>query len=271
MSAIFRILARTPPWIYFVILGLTLVVFAHVSFTYSNTSGPSVMPRDPRDIAMLVLGGLLICAAIALVFLDHSSKVIPSSPTTSTPLAKEPPDPTIPSTGVEVRTSFHGFSYEDLIRDSKELTVVLNDGRSWIPAHRELLRTRLATAGVVTRVCLLHPASPYLTLLVHKNGKDLAVQVKEIRGSVSILNSEAPAWADFEVRGHDRPSPYCLYLTEKLAVVTPYFFFEAGSLPMLLIAGDSALYGEYRTDARKLLAEARPILPEPITSAKTDA
>jgi len=160
---------------------------------------------------------------------------------------------------VEIRPSFHNFDYRDIILKSKQLTVILNDGRSWVPAHRELLRDRLAIQGRETRFCFIHPASPYLPLLIQKSGKSEVRQLEEMLGSFDILTEIAPKLADCEIRAHSRPTPYCLYLTEEIAIVTPYIYFEAGSLPLLSFVSDTELYSVYREDARKLLKEA--VLP----------
>ena len=211
-----------------------------------------------------LLGGLAACllgliqirlhlhqtreARLRIRELEEKLKTRPA-PAVATPEAK----------GVEFADSFLGFSYRDLILDSRELTVALNDGRNWIYGNRELLRDRLATRGRITRICLIHPESDYLPLLIRKNGKTMNVQLEEIVGSLRILREIAPPWADLEIRGHSRATPYCLYLTEHQAVVDPYFFFEAGSLPMITCCSGTDLYRAYADDARKLFKEAVPI------------
>jgi len=170
--------------------------------------------------------------------------------------------PTLVAAGLketDVRSSFHGYDYTELIQSSERLTVILNDGRSWIDSNRELLRERLSTRGRVTRFCLVAPDSPYLDLLVKKNGKARAAQVDELRRSVSVIREIAPEWSDLEVLGHSRPTPYCMYLTEAVAIVDPYFYFEAGALPMMIFRSGTPLYAAYSEDARKLLKESKAL------------
>ena len=169
--------------------------------------------------------------------------------------------------GINVRSTFHGFDYRALILDSERLTVILNDGRSWVDTNRELLRQRLSKQGRSTRFCFVGPNSPYLDLLIKKNGKARSSQIDELRRSVSVISEITSDLSDVEILGHDRPSPYCMFLSEAQAVVHPYYFLEAGTLPVLSVPAGTDLYSAYSEDARKLLKEsykiARDDFPSP--------
>ena len=158
--------------------------------------------------------------------------------------------------GVTFQTSFHGFSYQELILESWELTVILNDGRSWVDSNREFLQTRFSDPRKKTRFCFIHPESPYIDILIQKNGKRKSSQIDEIRRSVKIISQNKSTPHDIEIAFHKKPTPYCLFLTEKIAIVHPYLFFEAGGLPMYTFANGTPLYAIYRDDAQKLLKEA---------------
>jgi hypothetical protein len=155
-----------------------------------------------------------------------------------------------------VHPTFHGFNYRGLIEGARELTIVLNDGRSLIDSNREYIKHRLSTQGKVTRFCFVSPVSDYLGLLIAKNGKARATQCEEIHRSLNIITENAPPWADVKVFAHCRATPYAIVLTEDIAIVHPYYFFEAGSLPMFIFGKDSELYESYRTDVHRLLSEA---------------
>jgi hypothetical protein len=162
---------------------------------------------------------------------------------------------TAPPREISVRSSFLGYSYREIVEHSSDLIVVVNDGRSFIDTNRELFRDRLASKAKSTRICFVHPKSPYLELLLRKNGKIWEVQIEEIGRSLGVLSENCPPGAHLEIKGHMRPSPYSLVLTEDLALVTPYLFFEAGSLPMLIVSRGTELYEQYRNDALWLLKE----------------
>jgi hypothetical protein len=163
--------------------------------------------------------------------------------------------------GFEKAASFTGYDYTKVILDSQDLLVVLNDGRSWVSAYREALHKRAAELKRPTRVCLIHPLSPYIDLLIRKNGKTKATQVAEIEKSYRILSAQASEGAGTDVRGHMNPSPYVIFLTEGAAIVDPYLFHEAGTLPMLIFRKGDEIYETYRQDAEKLYREAKPLGP----------
>jgi hypothetical protein len=162
---------------------------------------------------------------------------------------------TSPPSEISVRSSFVGYSYREIVEHSSDLIVIVNDGRSFIDTNRELFRDRLASKAKSTRICFVHPKSPYLELLLRKNGKTREVQLEEIRRSLGVLSENSPPGAHLEIKGHMRVSPYSLVLSEDLALMTPYLFFEAGSLPMLIVGRGTELYEQYRNDALKLLKE----------------
>jgi predicted outer membrane lipoprotein len=155
-----------------------------------------------------------------------------------------------------VHSTFHGFSYREYLEGARELTIVLNDGRSLIDSNREYIKNRLSVQGKVTRFCFVSPISDYLGLLIAKNGKTRAAQCEEIHRSLNVIIESAPPWADVKVFAHCRATPYAILLTEDVAIVHPYYFFEAGSLPMFIFRKDNELYESYRTDVHRLLSEA---------------
>jgi hypothetical protein len=161
--------------------------------------------------------------------------------------------------GVAAKPSFDGFSYQQIILDSWELVVVLNDGRSWVDTNREHLKARFADPRKTTKFCFIHPDSSYVDILIQKNGKRRSAQVDEIVRSVQVIHENKLPSCDVETFLHKRPTPYCLFLTEKLAIVHPYLFFEAGALPMFTYLSDTPFYAIYREDAQKLLKESPSI------------
>ncbi|WP_448090824.1 hypothetical protein [Pseudomonas azerbaijanoccidentalis] len=155
-----------------------------------------------------------------------------------------------------VHSTFHGFNYREYLEGARDLTIVLNDGRSFIDSNREYIKSRLSVQGKMTRFCFVSPISDYLGLLIAKNGKAWTTQCEEIHRSLNIIIESAPPWADVKVFAHCRATPYAILLTEDVAIVHPYYFFEAGSLPMFIFTKDNELYESYRTDVHRLLSEA---------------
>jgi hypothetical protein len=151
------------------------------------------------------------------------------------------------------RSSFHGFSYKELMEKAFEMLIILNDGRSWIDSYRELLQFR-AKNHKKTWIILIHPRSEFLPVLIKKNGKQRTTQLDELRRSFDIINELRKISAAIDIRGHHLFNPYSLIITEDQASVMPYFYNESGDLPMLTFSntGEGSLYNRYRTDAYAL-------------------
>jgi hypothetical protein len=152
----------------------------------------------------------------------------------------------------------------DEMESAKELLVVMNDGRGWLDQNREIVHRRLENTKKVTRVVLLHPASPFLDTLIQKNGKTKATQVEEIERSYNSLKKYGGAGTGLEVRGHLGFNPYSLTLGDHYAFVSPYFFNESGALPLLKFSSsaEDGLYHHLKADAMKLFDLATPLTSE---------
>jgi hypothetical protein len=161
----------------------------------------------------------------------------------------------------EIRSSFHGFSFEHLLRDSIDLLVVMNDGRSWIDSHRELLATRIANPKLSTRVMFVHPSSPFIDVLIRKNGKSKTMQLEELQRSLQILERARQPNSNLDVRGHYCFNPYVLHISEREAVLSPYLLGESGALPLFVFVREAtdAIYLRLREDAEQTFQGAEPL------------
>lgn len=152
----------------------------------------------------------------------------------------------------------------DEMKLSRDLMVVMNDGRGWLDQNREIIYRRLRDPDKSTRVVLIHPASPFLETLVRKSGKTRTTQIEEIRRSYEALQKQAGAGGQIEVRGHFGFNGYSLIVGSLYAFVSPYFFNESGALPLLKFASSAkqGLYHELLRDATELFTLAEPLKPE---------
>lgn len=161
---------------------------------------------------------------------------------------------------VEFRTHFAGFSHDPMLQRSKEMTIVLNDGRGWVDSNRESLRKRLGTPGMQTTFIFIDPSSDFLPTLLRKNGKRHTTQLDELRRSLTVIEEATTDPANVRVYGHSLFHPYSMYLGDDHAVVMPYFITEQGQLPVLVFENDgrdSSLYGRYKADVDGLIPKSR--------------
>ena len=149
---------------------------------------------------------------------------------------------------------FAGHDYEPSM-DSKDLLLVFNDGKSWVPNHREALQRRVFGRQQKVRFLMLHPRSEFLPTLVRKAHRDIREEVQIMFRSFEFLQELKDKRPDLvEIRGHFLFNPYILHLTEEIALVHPFFLNERGELPLLQFekSVDPRLYEEYRDDAERL-------------------
>lgn len=150
------------------------------------------------------------------------------------------------------------------IQTTKDLLVVMNDGRSWVDTKRELLAQRATDLNKTTRIVLLHPESDFMHVLIRKNKKSLDVQRAEIKRSHDTLKSYKWHAGCFDLRGHHGFNPYSLILTDTYTFVSTYFFNESGQLPLFRYSrlAPNGLYHSIRDDAERLFNGAHPISDE---------
>lgn len=165
------------------------------------------------------------------------------------------------------RPSFHGFPHQQLLATSEHLLIVMNDGRSWIDGYREQLEKR-AKANKPTSIALIHPRSDFIPTLIRKNGKNRITQLDELRRSFEIILRLRSYSTSIEVRGHHLFNPYSVFINENQAVIMPYFFNEAGELPVLTFSntGSDSMYERYRDDAERLFDNSEPLKPSDFTT-----
>jgi len=164
-------------------------------------------------------------------------------------------------------TTFESYPLADLIAKAQSLTIVLNDGRGWIDSRRRAIENRIAAAGTLTRVVLLHPDSPFLNTLVKKNRKPLATQRYEICRSLETLHqiAEGHSEARLQTRGHFSFNPITAFVSEDVAVVSHYLYSEQGELPCFAYSRvDGGYYHRLKQDVDALFVAATEITPEQI-------
>jgi hypothetical protein len=176
---------------------------------------------------------------------------------------------------IEFKTTFHGYPHKETLRNSDEMLIVLNDGRSWIDTYREALKER-SEGGKRTSIVLIHPKSSFISTLIKKNGKQLSTQLDELRRSYQVISDINNATQELiDIRGHHVFNPYSLFLTEDKVTIMPYFYNESGELPLMTFANSRhlplmkfanpgahfapSLYSRFKDDAYELFNKSLPL------------
>jgi len=128
---------------------------------------------------------------------------------------------------IEVSIDGNYYDYTSLILESKNLKIVLNEGRSWVSRNLNLLRERFKNPNMETVFYLLHPDSPMLTVLARKVNSTPDDQRSKIADTIRLLNENKCPETKLRIYGHFLYNPYSLFLSEDFAIVVPYFISRA--------------------------------------------
>jgi hypothetical protein len=150
------------------------------------------------------------------------------------------------------------FDYSEMIKTSKLLYFVFNDGRTWFSNHEYDLHARAQTPGKETRIILAHPESsfiPALAIKVDQSVEELQQKIRETVRMISRIN-----WGDNSVSvfGHMLPTAYSLIMNEDQAVFVPYHIStKADRVPCFIFTAGAAdgFYGVLRRDIDNLIAK----------------
>lgn len=144
------------------------------------------------------------------------------------------------------------------MEETRQLIVVMNDGRGWLDQNKEIVLSRLRDPKKFTSVVLLHPKSEFLDVLIRKNGKSLEQQRSDIEHTYRTLRTTVRSTKRLEIRGHHGFNGYSLTMGDSYAFISPYLFNEAGALPLMKFSSLSSqgIYHQIKADAIQLIAKS---------------
>ena len=155
------------------------------------------------------------------------------------------------------------FDYSQALCDSHQLTIVLNDGRTWLSVHRDRLRKRLQDPTRETTIYLIDPRSEMVCILARKGSIEPDVLRSRIYESIELLKELVSDKSQLEVLGHSLFNPYSLVLTEHCALIVPYFVSRGGRTVPLYVyedTGGDCYYRELAKDTLGLRMDSKSLL-----------
>jgi hypothetical protein len=162
----------------------------------------------------------------------------------------------------EVRIDSSSYDYSHAITTPQRLTIVLNDGRTWISVHRERLRRRLADPNKETIIFLTHPTSLMLQVLARKGSTEPAVIASKITETIRILHEIRSPHSRLEILGHHLYNPFSVCAGDNEAILTPYFLSRgARMIPILkyVDTGSACYFRDITEDLDRLRLDAEDI------------
>ncbi len=138
------------------------------------------------------------------------------------------------------------FDFSDIVNSSRKLTIVLNDGRTWVGSNFGSLAKRLQDSMKETRFVLLHPKAPVLAVHALKVGSDTASVAGKVEETIRMLTEAAKPNGKLEIYGHQLYNTFSLFLADEVAIMTLYFNSSVRTSPPVLIFEDTGPESTYR-------------------------
>jgi hypothetical protein len=115
----------------------------------------------------------------------------------------------------ETRSDASSFDYGALLEHSPTVTIVVNDGRTWVSNNADRLRRRFKDHQKATNIILLHPSSPMMQVLARKEGSNQAALQHKVAESVAMLNQLKEAGTQLRILGHHLFNPHSVFLGDR--------------------------------------------------------
>ncbi|WP_333591456.1 hypothetical protein [Brevundimonas sp.] len=162
---------------------------------------------------------------------------------------------------VRVDSDSGHYDFSKILESDGDISIVLNDGRTWISTRSEPLKARF-TRPAKTTFILLDPSSEGVALMAKKQGTSAPAIKHKIAEAIRMIKEYGGNSDKVTIVGHDLFNPYSLFISSELAVITPYFA-SKGRRPVPAFFFEKGVsrkyYDELSDDLSILIAGSRDI------------
>jgi len=155
------------------------------------------------------------------------------------------------------------YSYSRLIRKSPSLSIVLNDGRTWVSAHITDIKVRFENKEFVTEFFVPDPKGYFVSIIAKKTGYAVEDQIAKIEQAKNRLIEEfriGGQLATLRIYHIPHFPTHSVFLGSDEALVSQYGVSSGRrAVPIfayLRLSDNNCLYADVRDDVAKLRAES---------------
>jgi hypothetical protein len=163
--------------------------------------------------------------------------------------------------------SYNQPDYQEMILKSRKLTILLNNGDSWLTGgNGEKVRwfeKRFLDEEKETTFILIHPEAPALEVIALREKKKAPEFKYKIGNTVKILRGLKKEKTKLNICGYKLYYPYSLYITEEFALFSPFMAASGkGSIPgyQYVSRGEDCFYTKLLKDIEALMEHTESIL-----------
>lgn len=154
------------------------------------------------------------------------------------------------------------FDFTEDIEDSKNLIIVLNDGRGWVGNYYQRFVNRFDKNDMETVVILMHPNSPAIGLHAAKVGATVEGIRMKIAETIRLLHRANEKQHHLKIIGHHFYNTMSIFISDSNAIMTPYFLSKVRRTPPVLTfeeAGRESFYTKLKQDIDALIVDCSDI------------
>lgn len=168
---------------------------------------------------------------------------------------------------LEFHPKVNEFNYAEIINNSEDLTIVVNDGLSWIKHYASDLRKRF-NKKTKTVFFNLDPESEFIAAFAHKvnyTPEDYKSKLDTAKVELLKLYDESNKNGKLEIHLLRNFPTHSLYLTEKRLIITPYQMSSKRlNIPVFVYDAEDKtkhVYRDISEDLTHCFSEGRKIFP----------
>lgn len=150
------------------------------------------------------------------------------------------------------------INFSKFLLNSKEITLLLNDGRTWFSNHEADLEKRIKNPELTTNVILVHPESEFVPVLADKVDTSSDRLKDKIEESVEMLKRLITSDSRLKIYGHLAPTTGSIFISEEYAYLCPYpMARKADAIPTYLykISNEDCYYNTLKRDTDEILTQ----------------
>lgn len=169
---------------------------------------------------------------------------------------------------VDVVADSRTRSKSEILETARHLTVLMNDGRTFVNSNLFSFRRRFSRPETTTRYLVVHPNSEFLPILAHKVGEPPEEIQKRILQACKLLTDEhgripQPARGKLEIYGHNMPTNFAALLTDETLIMILYTTASGRThVPLFEFQpkGVDMPYEHFKRDLEALIADRSELL-----------
>ncbi|WP_165175275.1 hypothetical protein [Desulfovibrio sp. ZJ369] len=157
-----------------------------------------------------------------------------------------------------IESDANSFKFESFIQSNRKITILLNDGRTWI-SHNEQYFEKNDHEDTDIIFIITHPDSEMINILARKQNltcEQIKIKIDEFIGSIKRINDKRQN--KIKVFGHKLYNPNSIFLGESEVIMSSYLVARGrGCVPLYIYKnkGNESYYEQVKKDLNGIISD----------------